>query len=152
MRGLTASGIQLFISIGQLIANLVLKGTGTLESRAAYKIPFALQFVFPVCLLVGLPFSPESPWFLVRTQKVEQAIETLSRLGYQYPLESLKEISKTIAHEDTNHSGTSYLDCFRNSDLKRTEIAMGIMATGQLTGVVRIPFRTSVIPTAAYVL
>ncbi|KAH8679073.1 general substrate transporter [Tricladium varicosporioides] len=136
VRGLTTSGVQLFVGIGQLAANLILKGTGTLESNLAYKIPFALQFIFPVCLLIGLPFCPESPWFLARSQQSTQAIMTLERLGFPSPITTLAEIESTINNEAQKNSSTSYLDCFRGSDLRRTEVAMGIFAVAQLTGVV----------------
>lgn len=136
VRGLTTSGVQLFIGIGQLAANLILKGTGTLSSTLAYKIPFALQFIFPVLLLIGLPFCPESPWFLVRKRRTNYATEVLQKLGYTSPLTTLSEISKTITTEEQKATSTSYLDCFRGSDLRRTEIAMGIFSVAQLSGVV----------------
>ncbi|KUJ16433.1 general substrate transporter [Mollisia scopiformis] len=136
VRGLTTSGVQLFIGIGQLAANLILKGTGTLDSTLAYKIPFALQFIFPVLLLLGLPFCPESPWFLVRKRRTNYATEVLQKLGYAAPLQTLGKISKTITTEEQKANSTSYLDCFRGSDLRRTEIAMGIFSVAQLSGVV----------------
>jgi SP family general alpha glucoside:H+ symporter-like MFS transporter len=136
IRGLTTSGVQLLISVGQLAANLVIKGTGTLDSALAYKIPFALQFVFPVILLIGLPFCPESPWFLLRRSDTDGTIATLTRLGYICPVTVLAEMSSIITHESKHASTTSYLDCFRGSNLRRTEIAMGVFAAAQATGVV----------------
>ncbi|TVY13181.1 General alpha-glucoside permease, partial [Lachnellula arida] len=136
VRGLTTSGVQLFVGFGQLVANLILKGTGTLSSSLAYKIPFMLQFIFPIILLLGLPFCPESPWYLARTHNTPLALSTLSRLGYPSPTTTLSDISNTITAEELKSSSTTYLDCFRGSDARRTEIAMGIFAVQQLTGVV----------------
>jgi MFS transporter, SP family, general alpha glucoside:H+ symporter len=119
-----------------LTANLVLKGTGTLSSTLAYKIPFSLQFFFPLILLLFLPFCPESPWHLVRTHNQPLALTTLSRLGYSSPSLALSEISKTIQQEHAKATTTSYLDCFQSSDLRRIEISMGIFTVAQLTGVV----------------
>ncbi|CAG8978802.1 hypothetical protein HYALB_00012636 [Hymenoscyphus albidus] len=135
VRGLTTSGVQLFIGIGQLSANLIIKATGTMESDLAYKIPFSLQFIFPVLLLIGLPFCPESPWFLARSNQNAKAISTLARLGHLSPEQSLAEIALIINHERQKLSSTSYLDCFKGSDLRRSEIAMGIFSVAQLTGV-----------------
>lgn len=117
------------------MANLILKGTGTLDSALAYKVPVALQFIFPLCLLVGLPFCPESPWFLLRSQNLDLTIKTLPRLGYPSPTETFSEMTTTFNLEAKNNS-TSYLDCFRGSELGRTERAMGIFTVAQLTGVV----------------
>ncbi|KAK0124914.1 hypothetical protein ONS96_008791 [Cadophora gregata f. sp. sojae] len=136
LRGLTTSAVQLFIGFGQLVANLILKGTGTLDSAWAYKIPFALQFVFPVILLVGLPMCPESPWYLLRSRNPNTATSTLAQLGYDNPLKTLAEMQKTITFEEQRVEATTYLDCFRGSDLRRTEIAIGIFSVSQLVGVV----------------
>ncbi|KAL5325773.1 hypothetical protein ACEPPN_006906 [Leptodophora sp. 'Broadleaf-Isolate-01'] len=136
LRGLTTSAVQLFIGIGQLMANLVLKGTGTLDTSWAYKIPFALQFVFPVILLLFLPMCPESPWYLLRTRNPNTATSTLARLGYDDPTKTLAEMQKTITFEEQRVDATTYLDCFRGSDLRRTEIAIGIFSVSQLVGVV----------------
>jgi SP family general alpha glucoside:H+ symporter-like MFS transporter len=136
VRGLTTSGVQLFIGIGQLTANLVLKGTGTLSSTLAYKIPFSLQFFFPLILLLFLSFTPESPWHLARTNHQTLALSTLSRLGYPSPTSTLSEIKKTIELETKKSQSTTYLDCFKGANLRRTDIAMGIFAVAQFTGVV----------------
>ncbi|KAI9649655.1 hypothetical protein NHQ30_002236 [Ciborinia camelliae] len=136
IRGLTTSGVQLLISIGQLTGNLVLKGTGTFSSSAAYKIPFALQFFFPIIILLGLPFAPESPWYLLRNSNTDLTTSTLDRLGYPSPATTVGEMATSISTEAKNSSETTYLDCFRGSNLRRTEIAMGIFAVSQLTGVV----------------
>ncbi|TGO26922.1 hypothetical protein BPAE_0050g00110 [Botrytis paeoniae] len=136
IRGLTTSGVQLLISIGQLTGNLVLKGTGTFASANAYRIPFALQFIFPTIILLGLPFAPESPWYLLRHSHMDNTTSTLVRLGYPSPLDTAEEMTTIISTESKNSSETTYLDCFRGSNLRRTEISMGIFAVAQLTGVV----------------
>lgn len=128
--------MQLYLGIGQLLSSIVLKRTGTLETEWAYKIPFALQFIIPVILLIGLPFCPESPWYLIRANHPAEAIGTLSRLGYPSPYQTASELAETILHEDSESSKASYLDAFRNSDLRRTEIATGIIIVCQLSGVI----------------
>jgi SP family general alpha glucoside:H+ symporter-like MFS transporter len=82
------------------------------------------------------PISPESPWFLSKSQKSTQAVSTLARLGFPSPTKALAEISKTITLEEEKNSSTSYVDCFRGSDLRRTEITCGIFSVAQLSGVV----------------
>jgi SP family general alpha glucoside:H+ symporter-like MFS transporter len=136
VRGLTTSGVQLFISLGQLLANLIVKTFGTGSTSRSYKIPIAIQFAFPLFLLCGLPFCPESPWYLLRTDQRSKALKTLERLGYPHPLVEMAEIIKTMELEETESANTSYLDCFRGVDLRRTEIAMGVFAVSQLVGAV----------------
>ena len=52
-----------------------------LHSQWAYRIPFALQWIWPVVLLCGLPFAPESPWWLIRQNRMEAAEQALERLS-----------------------------------------------------------------------
>jgi SP family general alpha glucoside:H+ symporter-like MFS transporter len=108
--------VQLFIGIDQLAANLILKGTGTLNSALAYKIPFILQFIFHVFLLIGLPFCPDSPWFLAPVQKTDKAIETFFQLRYPSPDTALAEILKMTALKLKKASSTSYIDRFCGSN------------------------------------
>ena len=44
---------------GQLIANGVIAGTHNIDSHWAYSAPFAVQWVWPLVILAGLPFAPE---------------------------------------------------------------------------------------------
>jgi MFS transporter, SP family, general alpha glucoside:H+ symporter len=62
LRGILTSNINLFIVIGQLLANGVCAGTQTIKNHWAYKIPFAVQWLWPVFILVLLPFAPESEY------------------------------------------------------------------------------------------
>jgi SP family general alpha glucoside:H+ symporter-like MFS transporter len=134
--GVATSTIQFFLSFSQLMANLVLKGTGTMETNLAYRIPFVLQFLFPSILPIRLPFCPEPPWLLLRTNKVERATSALIRLGYADPEQTLKTMAKTLAHEAELTTSTTYISCLRGPDLRRTEIGCGVFAVCQFTGVV----------------
>jgi SP family general alpha glucoside:H+ symporter-like MFS transporter len=135
--GVATSTIQFFLSFSQLMANLVLKGTGTMETNLAYRIPFVLQFLFPSILPIRLPFCPEPPWLLLRTNKVERATSALIRLGYADPEQkTLTTMAKTLAHEAELTTSTTYISCLRGPDLRRTEIGCGFFAVCQFTGVV----------------
>jgi len=50
--------------IGQLIAAGILKGMLTLESQWAYRIPYAIQWVWPLPIAAAAFFAPESPWYV----------------------------------------------------------------------------------------
>jgi SP family general alpha glucoside:H+ symporter-like MFS transporter len=47
----------------------------------SYRIPFAVQWIWPVPLFVTLFFCPESPWFLVRAGRLQEAERSLKRLS-----------------------------------------------------------------------
>lgn len=53
--------------IGQLIAAGVLSSFANQKTwEWAFRIPFAVQWAWPVILFPILLFAPESPWHLVR--------------------------------------------------------------------------------------
>lgn len=138
LRGLTTSLVQLLIGFGQLLANLIIKAFGTGTTKSAYRIPFAIQFIFPALLLIGLPFCPESPWHLIRKSQYDAALKTLARLGHKNPTDTMSEMIKTVEFEGEQERSCTYLDCFRGTNTRRTEIAMGSVCVTQLVGVVFI--------------
>lgn len=62
LRGILTSYINLCFVTGQLLANGVIAGTHNLDSHWAYSAPFAAQWFWPLVILIGWPFAPESPW------------------------------------------------------------------------------------------
>lgn len=42
--------------------------------------PYALQWMWPVPLLIGIYLAPESPWWLVRRERLDEAKQALLRL------------------------------------------------------------------------
>jgi SP family general alpha glucoside:H+ symporter-like MFS transporter len=121
--------------IGQLIASGILKGLSNSTSQWAYRIPFALQWVWPCVLLPLVYLAPESPWHLVRKNRLEEAEKALSRLQSPKceidPKHTLATIIHTNDFERRAHVEGSYWDCFRGPELRRTEIA-ALTYTGQV--------------------
>jgi SP family general alpha glucoside:H+ symporter-like MFS transporter len=48
--------------IGQLIASGILKGFVGGTSQWSYRIPYAIQWIWPVPIFIVTFFAPESPW------------------------------------------------------------------------------------------
>ncbi|KAF4452198.1 putative transporter (major facilitator superfamily) [Fusarium austroafricanum] len=113
--------------IGQLIASGVLRGFVTREDEWAYRIPFAIQWVWPIPIMVGVFLAPESPWWLVRQGREKDAVASLQRLTSRgdtdfNPDETVAMMIHTNELEKEIEQGTTFLDCFRGVDLRRTEI------------------------------
>lgn len=126
--------------IGQLISAGVLKGLSSREDEWGYKIPFALQWIWPVFLIPLIYMSPESPWYLVRMGKLKEAEESLRRLQspkatHIDPRKTLSTIIYTNNLEQQLQVGTSYFDCFKGFELRRTEIACLVFAGQILCGI-----------------
>jgi MFS transporter, SP family, general alpha glucoside:H+ symporter len=99
-----------------------------MEGQWAYRIPFAIQWIWPVPILVGVIFAPESPWWLVRKGRVDDARRSLLKLtnrnsGIPYDVDAqIAMIKATNELEIAMSEGTSYWDCFKGVDARRTEI------------------------------
>lgn len=118
--------------IGQLIGGGVLRGLVDRDDQWGYRIPFAIQWFWPCLLIPIIWFAPESPWFLVRQERLVEAEESIRRLQTGVdPKKTLATIVYTNNLEEQLSVGTSYWDCFKGFELRRTEIACMAMA-GQL--------------------
>ena len=118
LRAYLTTYVNLCWVFGQLIASGVLKGLATRTDQWAYRIPFAIQWVWPVPIFIGVYLAPESPWWLVRKDRREDAVKSLKRLtkanspGFSAE-ETVSMILYTNALEKRVETGTSYLDCFK---------------------------------------
>lgn len=94
-----------------------------MSGRWAYDIPFAVQWIWPVLLFVGIIFCPESPWWLIRKGRVEDAERSLKRLTNSLDTEQTVAMMLRTTQEENEIGGASYWDCFKGTNLRRTEIA-----------------------------
>ena len=144
LRGVLTSYINLCFVIGQLIANGVIAGTSQLDTHWAYSAPFAAQWVWPLVILIGWPFAPESPWWLVRMGRIDDAEHALRRLASNTVdvKPTLAMIIETDRLELELEAGTTYWDCFKTINLRRTEIAIGVYAIQVISGIYLVGYAT----------
>jgi len=125
--------------LGQIISAGVILGMVNITTQWAYKIPFAIQWVWPVPLFSILYFAPESPWWLVRRGRLEEAERTIQRLSSDSMKNDAKNTVAMMLHTDNHEkeitAGATYLNCFRKTDLRRTEIACVAWMTQQLQSI-----------------
>lgn len=107
---------------------------------ASYKVLFAAQWAFPVFLVGFSVLMPESPWYLVRKGKFEQASNALKRLSsaaddIDAKLDTIK--SEVVLEQSltASQSGASYMECLRGTNFRRTRIVCGMFVTQQFTGI-----------------
>ncbi|KAI5460440.1 general substrate transporter [Mariannaea sp. PMI_226] len=125
--------------IGQFFAVAVNKGSVVRTDDWAYKIPYGVQWVWPIPILAGLFFAPESPWWYVRKGDKAAAKQSLLRLTSRNQPnfnadETIAMIEHTNEMEKQLSEGTTYMDCFKGVDLRRTEIVVGIWLVQTLGG------------------
>lgn len=98
--------------------------------------PFVLQYIWPAPLALILIFAPDSPWWLMRHNRRSEAIIALNRLSS--PGVDNETVATVIAHtiemEKQTNEGSSYLACFKGTNLRRTEIALVAWVSQNLVG------------------
>ncbi|KAK4153638.1 alpha-glucosides permease MPH3 [Chaetomidium leptoderma] len=140
MRGYLTTYVNFCWGLGQLIGIGVIMSMLGRDDEWAYRIPYALQWMWPLPLAIGVFFAPESPWWLVRTGKLEKAKAALLRLTSRNretdfdPDETVDMMVHTTALEEKTTTGASYWDCFKGTDLRRTEIVCMVWAIQNLSG------------------
>ena len=144
IRGHLTSYVNLCFVMGQLLANGVTAGTEKLNNHWAYSIPFSLQWFWCLLLLPGMMFIPESPWWLVRKDRMLDAERSLKRLGSKKvnTAATLAFIVETDRLEQELEAGSTYFDCFKGDNLRRTEIGCGVYCTQVLSGIYLINYGT----------
>lgn len=133
--------------MGQFIASGVLVGVQGRSDHWAYRIPYALQWIWPVPLIIGVLFAPESPWWLMRRGRIDDARHMLKRLNRHGTPDSVVEdvltmMKQTNELESMTHEGTSYSDCFKGVDLRRTEIACVVWLIQTVAGATFMGYST----------
>ncbi|KAK5404282.1 hypothetical protein LTR06_009841 [Exophiala xenobiotica] len=82
-RGLMVGSHGFVLCIGYGLAGWTGYGCYFLKSQVAqWRVCLALQVVPPLCLLIGSPWLPESPRYLVATDRLEAGLAILKRLHH----------------------------------------------------------------------
>ena len=108
--------------------------------QMAFRVVFAAGWAFPGVVLLGLPFLPESPYYLVLKGHHDQALSCLKRLSgsHEDVGARLLQIQKTVEAE--RHASTSgdasFLECFRGTNWRRTRITLICSYMPQVVGAV----------------
>lgn len=128
--------------IGQFISAGLVNGLVNNTTPWGYKIPFAVQWVWPLPIIIGTFLAPESPWWCVRKGRYDEARHSLKRLARKEGFDSRDEDRAMALMIYTNEmekqlaEGTRYLDCFKGVDLRRTEIVCMTWIAQTLSGTV----------------
>lgn len=141
LRGYMTSWINMCWVIGGLFSTGVLSSLMMNTSQWSYRIPFALQWIWPVPIIAVTLLAPESPWWLVRQGCVEEARVAVNKLitpqeGIEFDLDAhVQMMVVTDQFEKEVSAGTNYWHLFRGSDLQRTEVSAMAFITQALCGV-----------------
>lgn len=152
LRGYSVASVNLCWLLGQIIAIGTIRGflADHWTSEWSYRIPFGLQWVWILVVLAAAWFAPESPWYLVRKQRFDDAKKVLMRLSQKDQRINLDNVIAMMRHTDevekqlnngkAERNDLSYFECFRGKNLRRTEIACIVFMAQNLCGLPLIGF------------
>lgn len=129
--------LQMFWAIGSIIVGAVTYHYNTYDSVNAYKIPIALQWMFPTPLMILIFIAPESPWWLVRKGRLEEAAKAAQRLGRKSMISNPQEtvdMMRRVINMEASAKKPGFLELFKGTDFRRTAIVCGVYAAQNLTG------------------
>lgn len=136
IRGATVASLQLWISVGQIIAAVTTNATKSRLGRDAWLIPTGVQFIIPAIMLAGYYFIPESPRYLIWQNRREEAFKALRYVRPRHISdEDLNyELDLIVLAEETQDMDAKWKDLFKGPNLRRTLISIGAMFGQQITG------------------
>lgn len=144
LRAYLTTYVNLCWVMGQFLASGVLRAMLDRTDEWSYRIPWALQWMWPVPLIVGIALAPESPWWLVRKNRIPEAKVSLARLisnhddrnGTKFNLDdTVSMMIHTNMIERAAVEGVNYWDLFNGPiTRRRTEIVCTVWAIQTLCG------------------
>ncbi|KAJ5935783.1 hypothetical protein N7466_005330 [Penicillium verhagenii] len=138
LRSYLETYVVLCWGIGQFVATGILDSLDKHTGMWAWRIPLAVQWVWPVLIVPVLIFAPESPWWLVRKGRMQEAEKSMKRLTSSpdpdHARKSIALMVQTTELEKVMTEGASFVDCFRGSNAWRTEIGCVVWTSQVLCG------------------
>ncbi|KAL7911352.1 general substrate transporter [Trichoderma velutinum] len=138
LRGYLTSFVNICWVIGQFVAAGVLQGLVNNNTVWSFRIPFAIQWAWPIPLFILALLAPDSPWWLVRKGRLADAEKSIRKLSSGLTDTQVKQKLAMMVHTDKFEKAvqaeSSYRDCFKGTNLRRTEIACMILSAQTLPG------------------
>lgn len=138
-RGRLVGFQQWAITWGILIMFFICYGSSFIDGSAAFRLPWGLQMIPAMLLFLGLVFLPESPRWLAKKDRWDEATAVLVLVHGKGNAESpfvareLEEIREVVEFERAN-SDVTYLELLHPKMLNRTLIGVFTQIWSQLTG------------------
>lgn len=136
-RGLMISVFNSWTSIGTLIGTVIDNATHNFQGRESYLIPLGSIYIIPVFMSIGLFFIPESPRWLLYTERNEQARKSLNwlrpcREGVQEEMDNIQ--AAILAEKESAHS-VGIVDILKNPvDRRRMLLSVAAVSIQAASG------------------
>lgn len=128
-RGLLSGSLMVFTGLGNLWGSGMSRVYATETRDKGWIIPTSMQLIPAVGLLALVPFTEESPRWLINKGRMEDAHQALSKLRNTEDVENgtIKSEIETLGvltEEAKSTEEGSWLDLFRGTNLRRTWVSL----------------------------
>lgn len=151
LRGFMLCFFNTSIVIGQFLIVLVSRGSETLNNIWQWETVIAVQYIWPLLLIVGVWWFPESPYWLIREGHSDKAKEALRKLYGNQNTDSFFDIEMDRLTTDVRVTQeltgsfttktviglplpTAEMECFKGKNFKRTFTAIWAASAQQMIG------------------
>lgn len=117
IRGSLVNAYQFWLLVGGTMAVTVNYCLYTRVDQWAYRVVIILQFLIPIVMLIGVFVLPESPRWLIKKGRRDDAAKVLQLLRRGTPAAVIEEEVNLLAaaedEQERNFHASTWLDCFR---------------------------------------
>ncbi|KAL3423376.1 high-affinity glucose transporter [Phlyctema vagabunda] len=138
-RGRLVGCQQWAITWGILIMFYISYGSSFIDGTAAFRVPWGLQMIPAIFLFIAMLFLPESPRWLARKDRWEDAIRVLALVHAKgdetspFVAKEMEEIRAVVEFERAN-ADVTYAELLKPNMINRTHIGIFTQIWSQLTG------------------
>ncbi|RKF64218.1 putative glucose transporter rco-3 [Erysiphe neolycopersici] len=139
IRGVIVGSYQFAITVGLLLAAVVDNACKDRTDTGSYRIPVGVQFVWALTLMTGMLILPETPRFLIRKGKTDEAARVIAKIrrldiDHIAVREDLDEITSKY-NEEFSLGKATYSDCIKGGMAKRLLTGCLLQGLQQLSGI-----------------
>lgn len=140
LRGVALSAYTFSLNLGYLVAASIAFTRVAIIEPSGFLTLFAAGWAFPVVLLLGMFFIPESPYYLIRkdqVEKAEQSVKTLfgKKADVRAIVNNMHALAEAEKAANKDASDASFLECFRGTNWRRTRIILYCNTINNMVGI-----------------
>ncbi|KAH6889728.1 general substrate transporter [Thelonectria olida] len=131
---------QLTLSVSQIIAAAINRGVVNIQTSFAYRFPTGFQLVFVLIIFLGIRWVPESPRWLIRKDRRDDAAESLRRLHREDkdydPAPVMRNMEDDLQRERASEAESSWSQLVTDKVERRKVVySAGALVAQQINGI-----------------